>query len=358
MMMLQFCTMGMIRWFSVGSIWLFCLFATKIVASLGNEHEHRKDDFSISGYLPDYRFYIDVNETAPFLTDLHLFSVSPQPALGGRMLRRCCLESHHYEKARQAVAYKKQAKGDGSLNLWVAVGGGGRSSGFAAIGNDPEKQTQFVTALLELVTKEELNGVDFDCEEFSSQQDFENYLRLIVKAAGSLHNAGIQVSAALHAGQPLPVTLYERLDRINLMSYDIPGTYHALQANVEKAVESLIQSGCPAHKISLGIPAYARNKQNPSGDVKTFAEIVDAIEKETGLPHSFDSQDEWHGFKYDSRDNVRDKVDYAKQKGLGGVFFWELGQDRQHTSAPGGMLLEAAARHAYAARFSAYNDEL
>jgi GH18 family chitinase len=180
---------------------------------------------------------------------------------------------------------------------------------------------------------------------------------LIVKAVGTLRNAGIKVSVAIHAGQQLPLPVYLRVDRINLMAYDLPGPYHGLQANVEKAVDSLTQSGCPAHKVSLGIPTYARHTQNP-GSVKTFAEIVDAMEKETDLPAKFDDQNDWHGFRYDSPQAVRDKVDYAKRKGLGGVFFWELGQDKQHASAAGGLLLEAAARHADSARFAAHDDEL
>jgi chitinase len=351
------CTMGKIYRYSVGSLLLLCLSATNLTATLGKYDDSEKGDFFISGYLPDYRFYIDVNETAPFLTDLQLFSLSPKPQFGARMLKQCCLESHHYEKARQAVAYNKKIKGKESLNLWVTVGGAGRSSGFAAIGKNSKKQEQFIAALLELVTKEELNGVDFDCEEFLSQQDSQNYLSLIVKAAGTLHNVGIKVSIALHADQHLPARLYRKVDRINLMAYDLPGPYHALQADVEKAVDSLIQSGCPAHKISLGIPTYARHTENP-GNVKTFAEIIDAMEKETDLPDSFDGQNDWNGFKYDSPQAVRDKVEYAKRKRLGGVFFWELGQDKQHASAPGGLLLEAAAKHASSSRFDSYDREL
>lgn len=349
--------MGIIRWYSVGSLWLFCLSAANLAVALGRNDDSKKDDFSISGYLPDYRFYIDVNETAPFLTDLQLFSVSPKPYFGSRMLKQCCLESHHYEKARQAVAYDKKMTGTHNLNLWVTVGGAGRSSGFAAISEDPVKQKQFIAAILDLVAKEELNGVDFDCEEFFSQQDVDNYLALIVKAVGALHNVGVKVSVAIHADQNLPLKLYRKVDRINLMAYDLPGPYHALQETVEKAVDSLIRSGCPAHKISLGIPTYARHTQNP-GSVMTFAEIIDAMEKETDLSDRFDGQNDWKGFKYDSPQAVRDKVDYAKRKGFGGVFFWELGQDKQYASAPGGLLLEAAARHAYSAQFATYNDEL
>jgi GH18 family chitinase len=190
-----------------------------------------------------------------------------------------------------------------------------------------------------------------------SQQDVDNYLALIVKAVGTLHDVGIKVSVAIHADQNLPLKVYKKVDRINLMAYDLPGPYHALQADAEKAVDSLIQSGCPAHKISLGIPTYARHTQNP-GNVKTFAEIIDAMEKENDLSDTFDAQNDWNGFKYDSPQAVRDKVDYAKQKGLGGVFFWELGQDKQHASAAGGLLLEAAARHASSARFAANHNEL
>jgi chitinase len=349
-------TMGMIHWYSDGSLLPVFLSATNLATTPGQDNDSGKGDFfSISGYLPDYRFYIDVNETAPFLTDLQLFSISPKPQFGARMLKQCCLESHQYEKARQAVAYDRTISKD--LNLWVTVGGAGRSSGFAAIGKDREKQKQFIAALLELVTKEELDGVDFDCEEFLSQQDVDNYLGLIAKVVGPLSDAGVKASVAIHADQNLPLKLYRKVDRINLMAYDLPGPYHALQADAEKAVDSLIQSGCPAHKISLGIPTYARHTQNP-GSVKTFAEIIDAMEKENDLPDTFDVQNDWNGFKYDSPQAVRDKVDYAKRKGLGGVFFWELGQDKHHASAAGGLLLEAAARHANSARFAANHNEL
>ena len=82
------------------------------------------------------------------------------------------------------------------------------------------------------------------------------------------------------------------------------------------------------------------------------------MEKETDLPDRFDSQNNWNGFKYDSLQAVRDKVDYAKREGLGGVFFWELGQDNQHASTAGGLLLEAAARHASSTGFDSYDREL
>ena len=63
-------------------------------------------EFVVGGYLPDYRAYINVNATAPFLTDLILFSI--QPSGDG-----CCLDENHYRLAREAQAYK-QKRGHGT----------------------------------------------------------------------------------------------------------------------------------------------------------------------------------------------------------------------------------------------------
>jgi hypothetical protein len=49
------------------------------------------------------------------------------------------------------------------------------------------------------------------------------------------------------------------------------------------------------------------------------------------------------GFDSDSPDDVCTKVKYATRGGLGGVFIWELGQDKRVPGqAEGGLLLEAA----------------
>jgi len=59
------------------------------------------------------------------------------------------------------------------------------------------------------------------------------------------------------------------------------------------------------------------------------------------------SMQTWEGYQFDSPDDVRAKVEYAMQNGLGGVFFWELGQDKQLLGVvEGGILLDAAASYA------------
>ena len=59
----------------------------------------------VAGYLPDYRFYINLNAASIFLTDLIIFSIAPNK--DGSIDNACCLDKHHYEKAREAREYKR-----------------------------------------------------------------------------------------------------------------------------------------------------------------------------------------------------------------------------------------------------------
>jgi hypothetical protein len=104
--------------------------------------------FTIGGYLPDYRSYINVNATAPHLTDLILFSI--QPHYRG-MVGGCCLDTSHYQLGRDA----KAAHGGGNdtntnFRLWVTIGGGGRSDSFKTIAADPEKRNRLIQSMVRL----------------------------------------------------------------------------------------------------------------------------------------------------------------------------------------------------------------
>lgn len=297
--------------------------------------------FRIAGYLPDYRLdAINLNATIELLDDLYLFSLAPHAQLGSRMFSVCCWNAGQYTKARQAVSHILQTAGGKKVNIWVTIGGGGRSDSFL---DDPNTM---IRALKELTAKEALQGVDFDCESIRSQAEFTKYQALIVKAAAVLHQSNVLVSVALHAGQTLSSKVYAAVDRINLMAYDMSSaeaSYHADFKIGRQAVNILTQSGCPTKKIFLGMPAYGRHKRMAS-DVKTFAELVDgALERGTPIQNLY-KLNEIDEYQIDSPDIVADKVRQAQMLGLGGVFFWELGQDKQLVSiAPAGILLTAAA---------------
>jgi GH18 family chitinase len=145
--------------------------------------------------------------------------------------------------------------------------------------------------------------------------------------------------------------------------------HHASMHVVEDAMEGFVRTGCPPSKLVMGIPAYGRHERDP-GLVRTYSELVDEIiianngggddgmsETETEATTAktttavvLRSINSRSGYRFDSPDDVRAKVEYALRSGLGGVFIWELGQDkRMPGQAEGGVLLEAAAAAAASA---------
>ncbi|KAL9190375.1 hypothetical protein ACHAXT_007586 [Thalassiosira profunda] len=338
------------------------------------------EPFVVAGYLPDYRSYIDVNAAALHLTDLMLFSLTPAAVMryaDGEKEGGCCLSTEHYEKVRTARQYKsKQNYLAGKMRLLLTVGGGGRSDGFKEIvSGGPKARQKFLKGLVQLCHDEELDGIDMDYEGIQTHADWNAYLNFLTTASSYLHQHGLLLTVALHPGQLLPPNVCKHIDRVHIMSYDMlhptrPGeerpTHHASLDAMKNAIAKFVQKGCPPSKLVAGIPAYGRHEENP-GEVKTYSEVIDEYRKEADAAATSTKNEElqslnsWKGYRFDSPDDVRTKVRHVKEIVLGGVFIWELGQDKQEEGS-GGMLLEAAATYAGSigagAGASAQGDEL
>lgn len=194
----------------------------------------------------------------------------------------------------------------------------------------------------------DLDGIDFDWEGQQTKEQRVAYYRLIRDTSLLLkHNNEQQqiqqprsrlVSLALHPNMLVPRKLYQYLDRVHLMTYDMvrsSNQYHATVQNTRKAVSALLRHDCPPEKLVVGIPLYARHGQNP-GQVKTVAEIVDETSAAVVLEKS-----SHNGYLFESQESLRSKLDLVREEGLGGVFFWEIGQDKQdENTAPGGVILQ------------------
>lgn len=199
-----------------------------------------------------------------------------------------------------------------------------------------------------LSTREELDGINLDCLTPTNQKEVNDYLQFLAILSSAFRqykHRTLKLSITLHPGQHLPPKAYELVDRLLIMTYDMPAPdgHHASLEIVKNTIQGFLDHNAPNSKILLGIPAYARHSVNP-GMVKTFSELMDEMK-----PSSLEEADvgEWGGYPFDSPHMIKAKVVLAREMGLSGLFFWELGQDKQHPSlGPGGLLLEAAYREA------------
>lgn len=291
--------------------------------------------FAIVGYAPEYRLQHVNNHAAailPRLTDIVLFSVETDGMGNLRELRRVLPPPKHI----------RTAAANGSLRVFVSVGGGGRSAGFPAMVASSDARKLFVKNTLELAEKHSLAGIDLDWESPTTRADVENFATLLTEMKAAFSPRGLLVSTAIHSWQGLTVEGFDAADRVYLMAYDgidAQGRHSTMQ-HAQRAVLELMKHARAtsrgrtqiAKKIFLGIPAYGRRMARPR-DVMTYAELSRAHVLKgkknvvCGLnPASDESPGD--GFFYNGPDTVAAKVRWSRVEAkLGGVFFWEIGHD-------------------------------
>ncbi len=152
------------------------------------------------------------------------------------------------------------------------------------------------------------------------------------------------------------------VDRVNIMSYDLVSGYATVtghhtplystkedEESADRAVGYLLQLGIPASKLVIGAAFYTRVWKNVSADKNglyqagehtdgySFRDYDKNLTAEKGWTAHFDQKAKapyWYNKaekKYATGDNiksVKEKAKYVKDKGLGGIMFWELTLDK------------------------------
>jgi chitinase len=250
----------------------------------------------------------------------------------------------------------------------------------------------------------------FDCAKVQCQDDRSNdgemfnvflaELKVAMKGAGpNPHDEEYIVTIAAPAGfdkyEKVDLNrMCESLDFVNIMTYDMSGAFDSetnhqgpiietdpsnagRRYSVDDAIVAHLDAGCPAEKLIMGIPFYARQFDNVQGcddsvelpglrsnftgpDVETCvtspidcvpaykdivnrpletyydneADSVYSIEKNTGANTGCKL------YSYDTPESIDVKGQYARDKGLGGYMYWAIGQD-----TPNNDLLQALNRN-------------
>ncbi|MEK8127917.1 glycosyl hydrolase family 18 protein [Paenibacillus filicis] len=261
------------------------------------------------------------------------------------------------------------------LKVVLSIGGWG-ANGFSDAALTDASRTIFADSLVQLVTSNNLDGVDIDWEyptnpaagTTARPQDKQNFTYLLSKVREKLNAAGqttgkqylMTIAAGASSGYLNGVEINNitpLLDWINLMTYDFHGSWDsttghhtnlsARDNSVTASVNLFRNSGVPAAKLVIGGAFYGKawtNVQNGNNgldrpasggfDVE-YNNIVSQYLNKNGYTRYWDSSAQapylFNGntfISYDDPQSLALKVQYLKNNNLGGIMFWEYSNDR------------------------------
>ena len=217
-----------------------------------------------------------------------------------------------------------------NVKVFLSVGGWsigdapGDDSRFHRMAETKEERNYFVTNLMELVRRFNLDGVDMDWEYPDIEnRSAEDYVLLMKQLADSLHAQNKKLTAAVvhygNQGEGTKKEIFAIVDWLNLMTYDddkgqpIPHSPYSL---VEKSFNYWVkQRGLPPQKAVLGLPFYGK----PRGKLTHYKDLVNAGADPYG--DTFDS------VYYNGINTIKQKTQFALKEKMAGVMIWEISQD-------------------------------
>lgn len=270
----------------------------------------------IIGYIPQYRTTAQMDAAIEWdkMTDYYYFGSLPTTS-GGITLEQSARFDHVKAKA---ATYSK--------NIWLSVGGWGKSSAFITVANSASLSQTFANNALALCQTHGLTGIDIDWEfpAYGQETAFKNFFKILYE---TLNPQGYKVSAAAggeaaHADK-WQSDVFNYIDDLNIMSYDAGAVYsnHASLQFMKDAMELYHTQGCPYSKMLGGVAFYSR-----CAGVLMFSDILNGVgssNKQTTYENDLTG-----GYCYNGKNTIEDKIDWVVgTKGGIGILIWEVTQD-------------------------------
>ncbi len=259
----------------------------------------------------------------------------------------------------------------GGTRVLVSVGGAESGPLLSAAATSATARQQLVAGLRELVEKWGYDGIDLDWEfpQNAAERDALTSLARELRSAIGRHRLLVTAQMGNDWGCRYVdmEALRDVMDWVAVMTYDMHGpwsTHAGHNAPIHKSSEDPFE-GCtsntvtdymnywrlrgkwPAERLLLGIPCYGRGfraklhaalppnaKQHPRAYVP-FREIATLLQQ--GWKRHVDpiarvpwleSPDGRECLSYEDEKSARHKGEWARSQGFGGIFFWEITQDR------------------------------
>lgn len=252
-----------------------------------------------------------------------------------------------------------------NVKTLISLGGAGSAKTFRAIVKSDEARRRYVAAVGKLVYDSGYDGIDVDWEPTENEEDRKGLVVLVGALRESLPWSTITMAApgSDWYGRWWDVdALKGRIDLLNVMSYDFHGPWsdhaghnaalHGAPDDEDAAVSNVSASltywadkrRWPKDKLNLGIPCYGRGFAVKAWGAKQTAQAPHESISSRDVRHLLD--DGWRRawdakvgvptllkegsgelISYEDAESAALKGAWAKEKGLRGIFFWQIEQD-------------------------------
>lgn len=301
----------------------------------------------VIGYVPLYRDPIAMVSSPNFgiVTHANISFVNPNDTT-------CTFSQLRNSNNWKTTIGALRAKQAGGLKLMASIGGGNVAAWMRSLVK-PNLRNIYADSLVAFMEAENLDGIDVDLEG-DIVADTANYNAFVRLLADKVHAKGKLTTAAVAGWQrnSYSTSALEKLDFINLMSYDYTGPWSpktvGQHSSMAKSINDIqlfaAKAGVGANRITLGVPFYGHNFYTVEGEKggTSFAfydimnEHPEAIDIDSVGVRGTDIGITY----YNGRITMRDKTIKARE--FGGIMIWELGQDADGDKS----LLKVIADHA------------
>ncbi|MHB1418885.1 MAG: glycosyl hydrolase family 18 protein [Bacillota bacterium] len=220
---------------------------------------------------------------------------------------------------------------------------------------NPEAQKRFADNLLQVLRKNNYDGVNIDIENIY-EEDKDLYTALIGRVSQVIKAEGYQLTVSLPAKTGAVTTdnswsefydyqaVGQLADQVVIMTYDEHGAYGtpgpiASIDWVEKSIQYVLTQ-MPSEKVMLGIAAYGFDwpTGNSSGDYFNFTKAMETA-KLNNAPVKWDAQAQvpyytyqsssgvQHQVWFENKDSLIHKLDLVNKYNLRGIGIWRLGME-------------------------------
>ncbi|HSZ72467.1 MAG TPA: glycoside hydrolase family 18 protein [Cytophagaceae bacterium] len=264
-----------------------------------------------------------------------------------------------------------------SLKVLISMGGWGSCETCSDVFSTEQGRTAFSQSVKNMLEATHTDGIDLDWEYPSIEgfpghrftpEDKHNFTLLLetlrktigdsyeISFAAGGYTEYLQKSIEWDKVMPL-------VNRVNLMSYDLTNGYSVLTGHhtplystpqqvesTDHGVRYLDSIGVPLNKVVIGAAFYARvfeqvdsthHGLHQSCKFKTcfnYKNFKDSLSPDLGFTYYWDSiakapyaysPNKKEFATFDNKESVALKVQYVRDKKLGGIMFWELTEDKE-----------------------------